>query len=174
MTPEAKIEIVQILEQSRREFNDAIGGISEAQSVIRPDPERWSVSECIEHVTTAEIRFLSFFENAGLAGAPPQDKQKEANLTARVTDRGQRAQAPEPVRPIGRFPSLTIGIEEFNAVRTRSIAFAESHCDDLYSYALQHPRFGPLNGYEFMLIIAGHARRHAAQIREIKTGLGAA
>jgi hypothetical protein len=174
MTPEARTEIIEILEQSRCEFNDAVGALPEDQALIKPEPERWSVCECVEHVVTTELRFLSFFDNAGRTGAPPVDKEKEANLTARVTNRSQRAQAPEPVRPSGRFPTLTLGIEEFNAVRTRSIEFAAAQGSELYSYSLQHGRFGPLNGYELMLIIAGHARRHAEQIRETKATVGAA
>jgi hypothetical protein len=42
---------------------------------------------------------------------------------------------------------------------------------DLYSLAAEHPRFGPRNGLEMLLIISGHAQRHAEQIRETKAAV---
>lgn len=91
-----------------------------------------------------------------------------------VTDRQSRAQAPEPVQPTGRFSSLAQGLDEFSRTRARTIEFAQAHSDDLSCYPLEHRRFGPVNGCEMMIIIAGHARRHAEQIRETKAALGIA
>jgi len=53
----------------------------------------------------------------------------------------------------------------------RSVQFAENRADDLYYLAAEHPRFGPMNGAEFMMIITAHARRHAAQIQEVRAAL---
>jgi hypothetical protein len=33
--------------------------------------------------------------------------------------------------------------------------------------AVEHPRFGTVNGVGLLVLMAGHARRHAAQIREL-------
>jgi hypothetical protein len=81
-------------------------------------------------------------------------------------------QAPEAVLPGGRFTTLAQALEQFNAGRTRSIQFAEDRCDELYFLASEHPRFGPVNGVELLIIIAGHCRRHAEQIRETRAALG--
>ena len=43
MAPEERSEIVQILENSRREFNAAAGGVAESQASVRPEAGRWSV-----------------------------------------------------------------------------------------------------------------------------------
>jgi hypothetical protein len=37
---------------------------------------------------------------------------------------------------------------------------------ELYTVGIKHPRFGEMNAAELVHLIAGHARRHAAQIRE--------
>ncbi len=103
--------------------------------------------------------------------APRVDKEKEAGLMARIPDRSTRIQAPETAWPKGRFATLGQAIEQFNAGRTRSIQFAEERCDDLYRMASAHPRLGPMNGVEFLIIIAAHARRHAEQIRETRAAL---
>jgi hypothetical protein len=53
------------------------------------------------------------------------------------------------------------------------VEFAKARYADLYSLDLEHRRFGRVNGIELMVIIAGHARRHAEQIRELVSDLGA-
>ena len=143
----------------------------ESQVTVRPDPARWSVLDCVEHVVTVEQRFLGWLENAKKMDAPRVDKEKEAGLLTGVADRSTRAQAPEAVVPSGRFGTLAQALEQFNVERTRSVQFAENRADDLYYLAAEHPRFGPMNGAEFMMIITAHARRHAAQIQEVRAAL---
>ncbi|MBV8845737.1 MAG: DinB family protein [Bryobacterales bacterium] len=172
MTPEERIELIPLLEASREEFLDAASGISEAQASAKPGPGKWSVLECVEHVATVEERFLKRLETAPRSNAPRVDKQKELDLAARVPDRTVRAEAPEPARPTGRFASLAEAMDRFNANRAQTIRFAKDSAAELYWLSLDHPRFGPMNGSEFMVVIASHARRHAAQIRETKTALG--
>jgi uncharacterized damage-inducible protein DinB len=171
MAPEQKIEIVEHLERGRQDFMDAVSGLDEAQAAHRPDPTRWSVLDCVEHVAFVEQRFLGWLEADKRVETPNIDKEKEGALFKRVSDRSNRAQAPEAVVPNGRYGTLAAALEEFNTRRTRSIQFAKDRCDDLYYLAAEHPRFGPMNGAEVMMIIAGHANRHAAQIREVRATL---
>jgi len=172
MSPQERIEILPMLEDSRQEFLAAVGSVSEEQAVAKPDPNRWSVLECVEHVTFVEDRFLKRLETAPRLDAPRVDKDKEADLAQRVPNRTVRAEAPELARPTGRFRSLAQAMQQFNSNRDATIRFAKDRAAELYWLSLEHPRFGAVNGSEFMVIIAGHARRHAAQIREAKTALG--
>jgi uncharacterized damage-inducible protein DinB len=171
MAPEQKTEIVQHLERGRRDFMAAVNGLSETQAAHRPDPARWSVLDCVEHVTTVEQRFLGWLEADKRVDSASIDKEKEAALLARVSDRSNRAQAPEAVVPTGRFATLAEALDHFNTRRNLSIQFAQERCDDLYQLAAEHARFGPLNGAEVMMLIVGHANRHAAQIREVRAAL---
>jgi uncharacterized damage-inducible protein DinB len=171
MAPEQKTEIVQQLERGRRDFMAAVSGLSEAQAAYRPDPARWSVLDCVEHVTTVEQRFLGWLEADKRVDTPSIDKEKEAALLARVSDRSNRAQSPEAVLPTGRFGTLAEALEQFNTRRNLSVQFAEQRCDDLHHLAAEHARFGPLNGAEVMMLIVGHANRHAAQIHEVRAAL---
>ena len=172
MSPETRTDIVEILEKSRQEFLEAAHGVSEAQAKINPEPGRWSVLDCVEHVTLVEQRFLGRLEAASPVDAPDASAEKEAALTAAVPDRSRRAEAPEFVRPAGRFATLAEALEHFNAARAQTIRFAQERANDLYSLATEHARFGPLNGKEQLLISAGHVRRHAAQIREVRAAIG--
>lgn len=172
MAPKEKTEIVDDLERCREEFLATAAGLSEEQAKTRPDPARWSVLDCVEHVTFVEERFLNMLNAAGKLDAPRIDKQREANLTARIPDRSTRINAPEAVVPTGRFATLEQALDQFKNNRARTIQFAQDRCDDLYLLDAEHARFGKVNGMEFLLIISNHARRHAAQIREVRSALG--
>jgi DinB superfamily len=171
MAPQERIEIVQILEDSRADFHAAAEGVSEAQAKVSPAPGRWSVLECVEHIVITEGRFLGWLQNPIADPAPPVDKEKEAKLLVGVASRAQRVQAPEPARPTGRFATLAEAFERFDAARANSIRFAEGQGAGLYTLAAKHPFFGVCNGAEVMVLMAAHARRHAAQIREIRSSL---
>lgn len=170
MAPQEKTEIVNNLERSREEFLAALEGLTEAQAKIKPGPDRWSVLECLEHVTFVEDRFYGWLEKAPKLDQPRRDREKEIRLMAMIPDRSVRANSPEAALPTGRW-TLQEAIDEFNARRTRAIRFAEERSNDLYSLATEHPRFGPVNGVELLIIVAGHSRRHAEQIRETRAAL---
>jgi uncharacterized damage-inducible protein DinB len=174
MTPEPRTDLVEALEKSRQELQAAVANVDEEHASVKPEPGRWSVLECVEHVAVVEERFLGRLQAAPRLESPRVDEQKEAELAERVPNRTTRAEAPEPARPTGRFSSLAEALGQFDAARDRTIRFAQDRAGDLYWLALEHPRFGPLNGAEFIVVIAGHARRHAAQIQEVKSALGIA
>ncbi|HLH44338.1 MAG TPA: DinB family protein [Bryobacteraceae bacterium] len=172
MAPEQISQLIHALEKSQQEFQAACAAFTEEQARIQPEPGRWSALECVEHVVVAEELFLGRLEAAPRLESPRMDKQKEAELAIRVVNRANRAEAPERSRPAGRFASLAQAMQRFHQARARTIGFAEQRAADLYWLSVEHPRFGSLNGAEYMMIIAGHAQRHAAQITEVKSALG--
>ena len=89
-----------------------------------------------------------------------------------VTDRSVKANAPEAAQPNGRFASVAEAMTAFEAARDRSVQIAKARGAELYSIQVTHPRFGDMNGMELMHVLAGHARRHTAQIREVREQLG--
>jgi uncharacterized damage-inducible protein DinB len=171
MSPKERSSIVQLLESGRADFLDATSSLSDAQAATQPAPERWSVLQCVEHVVTVEYRFLGWLEKAQRLDQAQPDPERENSLSERVMDRSTRRQAPEAVQPTGRFAQMAVALEEFNAARTRTVQLAETQGEELYLLTTTHPFFGPLNGVELLHIIAGHARRHAAQIRETRQAL---
>lgn len=170
MAPQERSEIVNNLARSREEFLAAVAGLTDEQAKARPDPERWNVLECVEHVATVEERFLGWLDQAEKLDARRMDREKELRLMAMIPDRSVRMKAPEAVVPTGQYATLADAIARFEAMRARSIQFAEKP-QDLYCLASSHPRFGQVNGVELLIIIAGHARRHGEQIRELRAGL---
>ena len=170
MKPEERSEIVQILEDGRKELN-AAAHLAEAQAKTRPATDRWSVLECVEHVVAVEERYLERLTGATRLDSPRVDKQKETEIKAQFPDRTTRRAAPEPLVPKGRFASLAQALEQFNATRDQVVRFAVERQSDLYRLSMEHPRLGAVNASEMLLIIACHGRRHADQIREIRAAL---
>jgi uncharacterized damage-inducible protein DinB len=167
MAPQPAPDLFNLLEASRQDLLSAVGGISDAAARAKPDPARWSVLECMEHIVIVEERFQSWLEAGKREAVPPANPQNEAALFARVTDRSTRAEAPEVVRPTGKFQTIEQARAAFNKIRDRSVQMVRHRGPELYEIvADQHKRFGPMNGAELVHIIAGHSRRHAAQIRE--------
>jgi hypothetical protein len=165
-------DLVEALERSRRELLDAVGDVAEPHAKTKPEAGRWSVLECLEHLIISEERLLGRLETAPRSDAAAIDKQKEAELAIRIPNRTTRAEAPERVRPTGDIASLAEALQQFNSARDRTIEFARDRASELYRVSWEHHRFGILNGAEWMVLVAGHARRHAAQIIEVKTALG--
>lgn len=172
MSPETKTEIVQTLENGRQELLKSASGLTEGEAQSHPQPGRWSVLECVEHVTVVEEIFLGRLENAPRESAPPVNREHEADLESRIKSRVNRAEAPELARPTGRYANLADALQAFQSVRARTIRFAEQNSENLYSRAGAHPRFGPLNGIEFLIMMNAHSLRHADQIRELRGDLG--
>ena len=99
------------------------------------------------------------------AGSPKPDMTDDT-LVKTVTDRSLRATAPERIVPTGRAPHDQL-IGEFEAVRKRVSEFVASTNAPLRQYAFPHPRFGQVDCYQWILLVAGHGDRHRQQIEEV-------
>lgn len=164
MGPKAGSEIAEILRQSRDELL-AAANVPEPLAHVKPAEGRWSVLDCVEHVTTVEQLFLSRLQSAE-GDAPPADPSRELQIMERAIDRTTPRQGPEAAMPKGKFATLAEALAEFDTVRARTAQFAEEHASVLYALTVVHPVFGLMNGREALILIAGHSRRHAAQMRE--------
>jgi len=68
--------------------------------------------------------------------------------------------------PMGRWPHDQL-VREFEAARKRTSEFAATTSADLRQAAFPHPMFGPLDCYQWLLLIAAHGERHRAQAEEV-------
>jgi hypothetical protein len=170
MAPKETTDVLILLRESCAELRTAAEGLTESQARQKPEPERWSVLDCVEHLVIVEGRTQMRLENSETA-ASPEDHQKEANILTMAGNRGTRFQAPEPVRPTGKYATLGEALAAFDAVRAKTIAIAEKHGAGLYSLGITHPVFGALNGTEAMFLTVAHSRRHADQIREVRAAV---
>lgn len=169
MTSERRAQIVATLEDSERRFREAAGDVPADKQGFKPDPERWSPLEIVEHVGMAEAGMFRML-NAATPSERREDPAREQQLMSTLVGRAKPAPAPDRSKPIGRFDTLADALEAFGAARRKTIQYAAETELDLFAVAAQHPLFGNVNGYELLTIMAGHPLRHAAQIRETVAG----
>src|SRR6266403_228164 len=65
------------------------------------------------------------------------------------------------------FNTAADAAQEFTKRRDRSLAYVRSTDDDLRVHATKGP-LGTMDTYQFLLLMAVHAGRHTAQIREVQ------
>jgi hypothetical protein len=166
MSPERRAGIVKLLEESAKGFRAAVAEVPHEQVVLSPGPDRWSVFQIVEHVAIAENGMFRMLSAAKTVESSLEDAAKEAFIAARADNRDARFEAPERAQPTGRFADLSQALNRFAEARQKTIQFARETELDLYFVSAVHPGFGPVNGYELLMIMAGHARRHTHQIGE--------
>ena len=171
MTAPGSLDLIDKLEFSFRHLEAACDGLSDVEGLRKPAPDRWSVIDCIEHVCITENFALKRMQAAETAPDAQSDPAREAAFAAQVGNRDAKLQGPAIVEPVGRHATLAEALAEFAATRGRTIEFVRS-CPDPAALRLNHPVFGPLSGREYVIVIAGHSVRHAAQIGEIRAQLG--
>jgi hypothetical protein len=165
--------ILRLLSESSTELEGAVSGVSAADAARKPPEDGWSVAEIVEHVAIGEEQmFFALTERFRPVPEAPPDEEKEMKLRHATLDRNRKAISPEPTRPSGRFASLAEALAHFRACRARTIHYVEQGRDNLRNRSVKHPLAGIVTGYEYLLILANHPARHAAQIRGVRAALG--
>ena len=55
---------VDLLQKTRTDFLASVQGLSATQMAWKADSSRWSIAQCIEHITLAEIGIFRFSKTA--------------------------------------------------------------------------------------------------------------
>jgi hypothetical protein len=171
MNPADRKQILRLIAESDAALVGAVAGVSDGDARRRPEPERWSVLECVEHVVLGDDAMFARVSAHSTPGAPPGERREELILRG-MTNRERKFAAPEIARPTGRFSSLPEAIEGFCQRRRRSVAYVEQYQEDPRNRTTVHPGLGPISCHEMLLALALHPARHALQIREVRKILG--
>src|SRR5215470_14152323 len=163
-----KQKLLSDLEQGRKVLLDALTDVSEDLAARAPAPGRWSVLECVEHLTVSEDYLFGQMMASHLSETPMINEKREAMIGVVGLDRNRKMQSPDIGMPSGRFSTLAAALNHFQTTHERTIKFVETCHEDLRCKITSHPIIGTVNCYEMLLMIAVHPFRHAKQIEEIK------
>jgi len=168
--------LIEQLELSKKNMLASISGLTEAQWRFKPAPSVWSVAECAEHLVLAEDYLFSatqdVLKSPAVERPASSNSQTDHMLVAGVLDRSKKATAPEPITPSGgKFATPAEAAREFTARRNKTIAYVKTTQDDLRIHTAPGP-LGPMDAYQFLLLIASHAGRHTLQIKEVEANPG--
>lgn len=161
------------LHATRKLFLDSIADVSPEQWVFKPAPEVWSIAEVAEHIVLSENLIKGASKSAVKMGKPATaPKVKDEFILEVVVDRSKKAQAPEALKPTNQWKSKDEIIAEFKKRRDDTIEYVKTTEDDLRANVLPHPALGPLDGYQWVLLLSSHSERHTMQLNEVKTKPG--
>ena len=170
MTDADRDFVLKNLEDGRHALLRSIDGLSEAQLLFKPHPDRWSIADCVAHVAIGEERMFSAIRqgapNPNGVSLPPE---KDAKVIAAVASRTRKVAAPDGLTPNQRFASAAEARARFIELRESAIAYVREFSDDLRRLFATHPLLGEMDCHRFFLVLAAHPMRHAGQIEEIKS-----
>jgi len=161
------------LQATRDAFLKSIAGLSEKQWRFKPGPDRWSVAEVSEHIAISESSLLGLVQKQIMAS--PADPTKRAEVAGKdetilkmVPDRSHKVQAPEFLKPTNRWATQAELTRAFEDSRKATMDYVRTTNDDLRDHFGPHPMLGPLDAYQWILLISAHSERHTKQIEEVK------
>jgi hypothetical protein len=172
MTDADRTALVTELKASQQAVLDTVKGLTPEQLTFKPGPDRWSVAECIEHIAATEPMLFGFIEGKVLKTAPASEADraktagKDAGVITMVTDRTKKFQAPNEIRPNGRWTDKDALLKALDDARAKTIAWAQTTKEDLRAHVMSGPG-GELDGYQWIMYLSGHTRRHLAQMKEV-------
>jgi uncharacterized damage-inducible protein DinB len=170
-------DILAANERAQERFVAAVSNLNEAQADFRPDENQWTIAEIVEHISIVNDGFLRLTHKLlKEAESAPQPPRVDLNLGhTSLDENGQQRgpfQAPERVRPQGGAR-----VEDSLAkMRTSLAGFAEIQSRleavDLSEKMFPHPALGPINAYQWMVLLGEHEDRHRGQIERLKATAG--
>jgi len=162
---------VKYLEDTKKAVFDSTAGLSEAQWNFKPAPDRWSVAQVVEHIAAAEDLLRGTVVDKVMKAPPPAPGEDVAALdklvVTAIPDRTNKRKARVPLVRTNRYGSPEASLKHFAESRQQTLDFLNSH-DDLRAHAADSPLGKKLDGYEWVMLIAGHSERHTKQINEVK------
>jgi uncharacterized damage-inducible protein DinB len=172
LTPQEREQALKLFQTSRDNFLKSISSLSEKQWTFKPGPDRWSVGEVAEHITVSESTLFGLVLKSMQSPPDPAKRElvkgKDQVIVAKVPDRSQKFKAPEILQPTGRWANEADLTKAFEEARQANMDYIRNTNDDLRDHFFDHPVLGPMDGYQWLLLIAAHSARHTAQIEEVK------
>jgi len=172
LTNQERKVAITLMKDTKSDLQKAIKGLSDAQLNFKPAPDRWSIRECVNHITLAENNLWDMLSTTMKEPATPGKRQEvkisDEDLIKSVEDRSQKRTAAEPLLPSkATWKTTSEALAAFKAARADHIKYAKSTTEDMRDHFVQLP-FGWIDSYQLMLLMAAHSNRHTQQINEVK------
>lgn len=172
MRYESIADIFSAKEKLRAKLRSVLSDLTEAEATARPDGEKWSVQEIVEHVSIVDTGIAricaKLLAGAKAAGKPANGLAvSEQFLKGAVSIANEKLEAPDRVHPTG-----AVAIADSLAKMDSIAKEIDGLRDDLNQYDLStatfpHPYLGEMTAAEWLVMYGGHAARHAAQIERL-------
>jgi hypothetical protein len=154
------------LDEKRKELLDFVDQVPEQQASVKPEEDRWSILEVLEHLYLMEQLVVYQINQALKQGDTQQATEKPIHKT---TNRDYKVDAPEAVRPKGEFTTLDQAKEGLKKTREATLFLIHNkEQETLQNRVFPHPAFGDMNLEQWVEFIGWHELRHLDQMKEVK------
>lgn len=168
-------EIIESIQAARVALESFVQSVPETLSQQRPAPEQWSIADNLEHLALIEDgcgRMISNIVKQVRAEGAPAETDSSSMLGCLdqydIPNATRKVAAPERVQPTSNVP-VQVSMASLRQARTRLLqAVQDASGLDLSRGSVPHPVFGPFNGYQWLLLLGQHERRH---LRQMQTAL---
>ncbi|GEN53605.1 DinB family protein [Halobacillus faecis] len=159
------------LDEKRKELLHFVEEVSEQEASVKPEEDRWSILEVLEHLYLMEQLIVYQINQALKQGDTQQATEKPIHKT---TNRDYKVDAPEAVRPKGEFKTLDDAKEGLKKTREATLFLIHNKEEDtLQNRVFPHPAFGDMNLEQWVEFIGWHELRHLDQMKEVKAHIHA-
>lgn len=150
--------------------------LSTEQLNFQSTPESWSVLMCLEHIYLTEKALAGMVQAVLEQPANPEERENlvstDDDIMKNIVDRSSKFKAPEVLHPVSEFENAGQALEAIIENRGKIFQLIDNHSvEDMRNRVADAP-FGKIDGYQYLLFIAGHAERHSLQIDEIMASEG--
>ncbi|MCX5762461.1 MAG: DinB family protein [Gemmatimonadetes bacterium] len=170
--PRSSDAVFALLDHERANLFAQFERVPPARRAERPGEGAWSAAEIAEHVARVEMGVAKSIVKGGeMPRTATAEELDAAQMTPRkiaaVRDRSTKVEAPERVRPTGT-PSADAVPEQLRATRVAMLgAFRGADAAVLDGITFPHPFLGPLTLRAWVVLVAHHDARHAAQMADV-------
>lgn len=164
------------LQQTKDQLLKDVQGLTDAQLEYKPAADRWSVIECVEHITLIEKAIMDGEQKLVQQPANPERrkdiKTTDEQIIKNVEDRSHKVKAPEFGVPKHNYSSNAEVIKAFTEQRDKLIEYVTNTKDVMRDHITDHPVLGTIDAYQLLLLDAAHTNRHTQQLQEVKADPG--
>ena len=172
LTDTERAFLMETLNTALQKFDEATQSLSEEQLYFKVKINKWSIAECIEHVTLAEIYFSDIVEEEMKKPSNPElrakIKIKDDKIRPKMLSRIWKAKSPDVFKPSGKFKNPKEAIIAFREQRLKTIEYIKTTNDDLRNHFWYHRLTKDIDLYQTIILMSAHLERHIEQIKNIK------
>lgn len=168
--------VIDRMKETRELVLKNIKGLSPEQLNYKATPDSWSVAECVEHIALSENNIFGMIQGTlkEAADASKTATKKDEEVFNGISDRSWKVKTSEAFVPTGKFGTFDKTVDEFKTKREATIKYLEGTKEDLRGHFFTFPAeaLGTMDSFQLFLFMAGHTKRHALQIEEVKADAG--
>jgi len=168
ITPSEREQLLAILSASEARFRATTRGLTDVQWEQKPASGKWSPADIAEHLALSEEVMPRLARKALLEPESPRDeslvREQDSEIAASMQDDAWHGNAAEALQPRRSFPSGAGAGAAFLQRRAGTLDYVRTTEDSLRRHTFPHPAYGPIDSYQWLLMLAHHSDRHVRQI----------